>query len=166
MYFSKKNMVYFVQIPKQSYIKVFQNMFIVFCTRIYMEMNNLRVYKLGHQWLRCYIPNQKDPGSNPHQQDVNQKVFPGAFSSKLGNSKIHKKNNCLFEIKKVFSADNYFMESLTPSRNPCFCCPGSYILSVSDPGVEMWAKSLSEFNTKYPGGINCFSVHANLLSRS
>ena len=48
MYFSKKNMVYFVQIPKQSYIKVFQNMFIVFCTRIYMEMNNLRVYKLGH----------------------------------------------------------------------------------------------------------------------
>ena len=100
MYFSKKNMVCFVRIPKQSYIKVFQSMFIVFCTRIYIEMNNLRVYKLGHQQLRCYIPNQKDPGSNPHQQDINQKVFPGAVSSKLGNSKIHKKNNGLFEIKK------------------------------------------------------------------
>ena len=26
--------------------------------------------------------------------------------------------------------------------------------SVSDLVVEMWAKSLSEFNAKYPGGIN------------
>ena len=36
----------------------------------------------------------------PHQQYVNQKVFPGTVSSKLGNSKTHWKNNCLFEIKK------------------------------------------------------------------
>ena len=35
--------------------------------------------------------------------------------------------------------------------------------SVSDLVVEMWAKPLSEFNTKYPGGINYFSIHANLV---
>ena len=40
-------MICFVQIPQQSYLKVFQNvMFIVFCTRIYMEINNLRVGEL------------------------------------------------------------------------------------------------------------------------
>ena len=34
--------IWSVQIPQQPYLKVFQNvMFIVFCTRIYMEMNNL-----------------------------------------------------------------------------------------------------------------------------
>ena len=26
----------------------------------------------------------------------------------------------------------------------------------------MCGQSHSEFNTKYPGGINCFSIHANL----
>ena len=36
----------------------------------------------------------------PHYQDVKKKVYPGAISSKLGNSKTHKKNNYLFEIKK------------------------------------------------------------------
>ena len=41
-------MVCFVQIPQQSYLKVFQNvMFIVFCTGIYMEMNNVRVGELS-----------------------------------------------------------------------------------------------------------------------
>ena len=66
IYFSKKNMVCIVQIPQQSYWKVFQNnMFILFCTRIYMEMNNLRVGELRDQWLRCYILNQKDSGSDP-----------------------------------------------------------------------------------------------------
>ena len=41
---AKKNKVWFVQIPQQSFLKIFQDvMFIVFCTRIYMEMNNLRV---------------------------------------------------------------------------------------------------------------------------
>ena len=41
--FSKNNMVCFVQISQQSYYsKVFQNnMFIVFCTWVCMEMNNL-----------------------------------------------------------------------------------------------------------------------------
>ena len=32
---------------------------------IYMEMSNLRVGELRDYWLRCYTPNQKDPGSNP-----------------------------------------------------------------------------------------------------
>ena len=54
-------MICFVQIPQQSYLKIFQNAtFIVFCTRIYKEMNNLRVGE-----FRCYTLNQKDPGSNP-----------------------------------------------------------------------------------------------------
>ena len=40
----KKNKVWCVQIPQQSFLKIFQNViFIVFCTRIYMVMNNLRV---------------------------------------------------------------------------------------------------------------------------
>ena len=47
IYFSEKNMVCFVQIPQQSYLKVFQNVtLIVFCTGIYMEKNNLRVGEL------------------------------------------------------------------------------------------------------------------------
>ena len=52
-----------------------------------MEMNNLRVGE-----LRCYILKQKDPGSNPR-----------AVSSKLGNAKTHKEDNCLFEIKKFLT---------------------------------------------------------------
>ena len=49
IYFREKNMVCFVQTPQQSYLKLFQNnMFILFCTRIYMEMNNLRVGELKH----------------------------------------------------------------------------------------------------------------------
>ena len=32
-------------------------------------------------------------------------------------------------------------------------------------GVEMCGKSLSEFNGKYPESINCFSMHANLVSQ-
>ena len=44
----EKNMVCFSEISKQSYLKVFQDVtFIVFCTGIYMEMNNLRVEKLS-----------------------------------------------------------------------------------------------------------------------
>ena len=27
--------------------------------------------------------------------------------------------------------------------------------------VEMWLKPLSGLNTKYPGGIKCFSIHAD-----
>ena len=38
--------------------------------------------------------------------------------------------------------------------------------TASDPVEEMWAKSLSEFNAKYPVGINSFSVHANHVLRS
>ena len=54
-------MVCFVGIPQQSYLNVFQNnIFILFCTRIHMEMDNLRVGE-----LRCYIPNQKDPVQTP-----------------------------------------------------------------------------------------------------
>ena len=62
----------------------------------------------------------------PHYQDVKKNVYLGAISSKLGNSKTHKKNNCLIEIKKFLKADNYFMENLAPSRNSHFCYPGSY----------------------------------------
>ena len=62
--FQWKNMVCFVQIPQQSYLKVFRNVtLIVFCTGIYMEKNNLRVRELKCWWLRCYILNQKDSGS-------------------------------------------------------------------------------------------------------
>ena len=38
IYFGKKNMVYFVQIPQKSYLNVFQNVtFIKFSTRVCME---------------------------------------------------------------------------------------------------------------------------------
>ena len=133
--FSKNNMVCFVQISQQSYYsKVFQNnMFIVFCTWVCMEMNNLsrRVKELVVKVLHSESERSQ---FKLHQQEVNQKVFPGGVSSKLGNSKTHKKNSCLFQIKKVFNTDNYFMENLAPSRNPCFCCPGSYCYHT---GVEM-----------------------------
>ena len=33
--------------------------------------------------------------------------------------------------------------------------------SVSDTVVEMCTKSLTEFNTKYSGGIDCFFIHAD-----
>ena len=126
-------MVCFVQIPQQSYLKVFQNvMFIVFCTGIYMEMNNLRVGE-----LRCYILKQKDPGSNPR-----------AVSIKLGNSKTHMKNNCLFEIKKFLMQIIILWKILHHQET----LPPRFIL----PSV----------NTKYPGGINCFSIHSNLVPSS
>ena len=32
---------------------------------------------------------------------------------------------------------------------------------VNDPVLELWAKPLSEFNKKYSGGIDCFSIHAH-----
>ena len=37
--------------------------------------------------------------------------------------------------------------------------------SVSDLVVEMWGKSLFESYAKYPESINCFSMHANLVSQ-
>ena len=49
-------------------------------------------------------------------------------------------------------------------KKPSFLLPTFMLPSVSDPVVEMWAKSLSEFSRKYPGGVNCSSVHANLVS--
>ena len=36
-------------------------------------------------------------------------------------------------------------------KKPSFLLPTFMLPSVSDPVVEMWAKSLSEFNTKYLG---------------
>ena len=53
----------------------------------------------------------------------------------MGNSKTHKKNNCLFQIK-VLNADNYFMENLAPSRNLHFCHPDSYC----HQSVTLWQK--------------------------
>ena len=42
-------MVYFVQIPLESYLKLFQNVMpIEFCTGIYMEINNLWAGELKH----------------------------------------------------------------------------------------------------------------------
>ena len=65
IYFREKNMVCFVPIPQESYLKTFQiNMFILFCTNIYIDMNNLRVGELRHYWLKHYIWNQKDLGSD------------------------------------------------------------------------------------------------------
>ena len=45
------------------------------------------------------------------------------------------------------------MENLAPSRNSLFPMPRYMLPPVSDLVVEVWVKSLSEFNTKYPGGI-------------
>ena len=42
-----------------------------------------------------------------------------------------------------------------------FLLSSSILPSVSDPVVEMWAKQLSEFNSKYSRGIDCFSIHAD-----
>ena len=36
-----------------------------------------------------------------------------------------------------------------------------YIAFSSDPVVEMWVKPLSDFNTKYPGCINCISIYVD-----
>ena len=100
-------------------------MFIVFCTGIYMGMNNVRVGE-----LRCYILNQKDPGSNPTIK-MKKESLPRS----------RQQHGKFDTIKK---------SSILPPR---FIPP-----SVSDPVVEIREKSLSEFNTKYPGGINCFSI--------
>ena len=53
------------------------------------------------------------------------------------------------------------MENLAPLRNPCFCYPAPYYHQINDPVVEMWAKPLWEFNRKYSGGIDRFSIHAD-----
>ena len=45
------------------------------------------------------------------------------------------------------------MENLAPSRNSLLPMPRYMLPSVSDFVVEIRAKSLSEFNTKSPGGI-------------
>ena len=45
------------------------------------------------------------------------------------------------------------MENLAPSRNSLLPMPRYMLPSVSDLVVEIRAKSLSEFNTKSPGGI-------------
>ena len=37
----------------------------------------------------------------------------------------------------------------------------SILPSVSDSVVEVWAKPVSDFNTKYSGVIDCFSIHAD-----
>ena len=42
-----------------------------------------------------------------------------------------------------------------------FPLPNYILPAVSDLVVEMWAKLLSEFNTKYSGGIEHFSINAN-----
>ena len=79
-------------------LKVFSKCYVYrICTGICMEMNNLRVGELVVKVLRS-----ESEGSRfkPHYQDVKKKVYPRAVSSKLGNSRTHKKNNCLFEIKK------------------------------------------------------------------
>ena len=84
-------------------------------------------------YIYIYISESEGSWFKPHQQDVNQKVFPGG---RLGNSKTHKKNNFLFEKKKkTFNANNYFMENLTP-RNSCFHRPGS----CYHQSVTLWQK--------------------------
>ena len=40
-------------------------------------------------------------------------------------------------------------------KKPIFLPPNSILPSASDVLVEMWVKPLSEFNTKYSGGIDC-----------
>ena len=80
-------MICFVQLLQQSYLKLFQNaMFTMF---LYWdlhgdEMNNLRV-----KVLVVKVLHSESEGSwfKPHYQDVKTKVYPEAFSSKLGNSK-------------------------------------------------------------------------------
>ena len=62
--------------------------------------------------------------------------------------------------KKDFNADNYFMENSAPLRKPFFCCPAPYY-HQSVNVVKMLAKSFSELNTKYSGGIDCCSIHAD-----
>ena len=97
----------------------------------------------------------------PHYQDIKKKVYPGAVSSKLGNSKTHK--NCLFEIKK-FLMQIIILWEIWHHQETLFSV--TQVHTASDPVVETWAKSLSEFNTKYPAGINSFSIHANHVLRS
>ena len=38
-----------------------------------------------------------------------------------------------------------------------FLLPNSILPSANDPVAEIWAKSLSELNAKYSGGIDCSS---------
>ena len=40
-----------------------------------------------------------------------------------------------------------------------FLLPSSILPSVSNPVVEIWAKPLSEFNTKYSGVVDCFWIY-------
>ena len=51
----------------------------------------------------------------------------------------------VFLKQKVFNADNYFIENLELSRNPCFCHPGSYCYQSVTLGrnvgkVTLWMK--------------------------
>ena len=51
----------------------------------------------------------------------------------------------VFLKQKVFNADNYFIENLELSRNPCFCHPGSYCYQSVTLGrnvgkVTLWIK--------------------------
>ena len=73
----------------------------------------------------------------PHYQDVKKKVYTGAVCRQL------------------------FYGKFGTIKKPSFLPPR--LLSVNDPVLEMWVKSLSEFNTKYARGINCFSVHVNFV---
>ena len=75
---AKKNIVCFVQISQQSYLKIFQNvMLIIFSAGIYMEINNWRVGDFKVLVVRCYILNQKDPGSNPTIRLLKRKFTQG-----------------------------------------------------------------------------------------
>ena len=42
-----------------------------------------------------------------------------------------------------------------------FLLPSAILLTVSDPVIEMWTKSFSEFKVQFSGGIDCFSIHAD-----
>ena len=44
-------------------------------------------------------------------------------------------------------------------KKPMFPQPRSKLPPVSYPVVEMWTKPLSEFKSKYPGGIDCFFIY-------
>ena len=115
-------------------------------------------------------------------QGINYKAFPQDVSSILGNSKAHKfKWNMFFFLKfvkirnrksyikllkNVFFEIKKFLKQIIISRKirlvkkPMLPLPRSILSSVNDPVLEMWAKPLSEFSTRYHGDINM----ANLKS--
>ena len=78
---------------------------------------------------------------------------------KIRNRKSYIKllKNVFFEIKK-FLKQIIISRKIRLVKKPMPPLPRSILSSVNDPVLEMWAKPLSEFSTRYHGDINMVNL--------